>query len=89
MSEDVPDDLDELRALVADLDESAAALRAYGEANDVPAIERGAKRVQGTLDSVKQNVPGALVRDGADGAGGAGDSTDSDGESAEEGESGR
>lgn len=58
-------DLDELRALVADLDEAAAALRAYGEANDVPAIERGAKRVEGTLGSVKQNVPGALARDGA------------------------
>ncbi|GGN10549.1 hypothetical protein [Halarchaeum nitratireducens] len=85
MSEDAPDDLDELRALVADLDASAAALRAYGEANDVPAIERGAKRVQGTLDSVKQNVPGALVRDGA----GGDDDADPNGESGEGHEPGR
>ncbi|GAD53849.1 hypothetical protein MBEHAL_2609 [Halarchaeum acidiphilum MH1-52-1] len=70
MSEDARDhDFDELRALVADLDEAAAALRAYGEANDIPAIERNAKRVQGTVGTVKQNVPGGIARDGRERAG--------------------
>lgn len=56
-------DLDELRALVDDVDDAIAALREYGDDHDIPAIERDAKRMQGTLSTVRQNVPGGLTDD--------------------------
>ena len=54
-------DIEELHRLVADLDEATTALREYGDENDIPAIERNAKRIQGTVGIVRQNVPGGLV----------------------------
>ncbi|MFB6078886.1 MAG: hypothetical protein ABEJ80_07915 [Halarchaeum sp.] len=54
-------DIDELQRLVDDLEEATAALREYGDENDIPAIERNAKRIEGTVGIVKQNVPGGLT----------------------------
>jgi hypothetical protein len=51
-------DLDELRARVAALDAANEALRAYGEAHDLPVIERSATRIDGTIATLRQNVPG-------------------------------
>lgn len=52
-------DVEELRERVADLRDAAAALREYGEENDVPAVERNAKRVEGTVNVLEQHVPRA------------------------------
>lgn len=56
-------DYEELRRLVEELDAAATELREYGDDNDIPAIERSAKRIQGTVGIVRQNVPGGLVSD--------------------------
>ena len=62
-SADRPDaeiDLDELRELVAELSDANDAVRAYGEDHTIPAIERTAERIDGTIATLRQNVPGAL-----------------------------
>ncbi len=53
-------DLDELRELVAELAEANDAVREYGDEHGIPAIERTAKRIDGTIATLRQNVPGAL-----------------------------
>lgn len=61
-------DIDELRERVAALSEAAEALREYGDAHDIPAIERSAARVEGTVRVIESNVPGtgSRARDPAD-----------------------
>ena len=56
-------DADELARYVEELDAAATALREYGADHDLPAIERNAKRIQGTVAIIRQNVPGGLVED--------------------------
>jgi len=54
-------DVQELATYVDDLDAAATTLREYGIDHDLPAIERNAKRVQGTVEIIRQNVPGGLT----------------------------
>lgn len=64
-------DLAELRRRIDDLAEAAAAVRELGEANDVPAVERGAVRIEGTLAMLDAHVPPELVEgDGESGSAG-------------------
>lgn len=59
MSDSTPPDpdIEELRERVAALEAATAALREYGEDNDVPAVERNAARIEGTVSVIKRNVP--------------------------------
>ncbi|MFC6726453.1 hypothetical protein ACFQE1_19205 [Halobium palmae] len=59
-TDDETPDIDELRERVADLRDAAAALREYGEDNEIPAVERNAKRVEGTVSVLEQHVPEPL-----------------------------
>lgn len=54
-------DIEELQRMVADLEAGLDELRDYGEAHEIPAIERNATRMAGTLEMVKQNIPGGLA----------------------------
>ncbi|PSQ24615.1 hypothetical protein BRD01_03735 [Halobacteriales archaeon QS_8_65_32] len=54
-------DLDELREHLEALAAANAAIRAYGETHDVPVFEFSAKRIDGTIATLRQNVPGALT----------------------------
>lgn len=56
-------DIEELQALVNDLEASLDAVRTYGLEHEIPAIERNATRMHGTLETIKQNVPGTLESD--------------------------
>ena len=53
-------DLDELRRLVDELADANDAVGEYGDAHGIPAIERTAERIEGTIATLRQNVPGAL-----------------------------
>lgn len=53
--------IEELQELVDDLETALTNVRTYGAEQNIPAIERNAKRMEGTLDMVKQNVPGGLT----------------------------
>ena len=53
-------DLDELRELVEELADANDAVREYGDDHDIPAVERTAKRIDGTIATLRQNVPGTL-----------------------------
>lgn len=58
-----PEPLREMRALVDELAEDAAALQALGEEADVPAIERNAARLQGVIEQLDRNLPPELLED--------------------------
>lgn len=57
------DALEEMRELVDELAETTAALRALGDREDVPAVERNAARLQGVIEQLDRNLPPELVED--------------------------
>ena len=50
-------DLDELAALVDDLEEASTALIERGQEHDVPAIEHNAQRIRDVVHVLEQHVP--------------------------------
>ena len=50
-------DLDELAALVDDLEETSTALIERGQEYDVPAIEHNARRIRDVVHVLEQHVP--------------------------------
>jgi hypothetical protein len=50
---------DELERLLA----AAERLRELGEAADVPAVERNAKRIEGTAETLSDNLPPELTEE--------------------------
>ena len=61
-------DVEELRRRIDDLAAAAADVRRLGESNGVPAVERGAARIEGTIAMLDAHVPPELLADegGAD-----------------------
>lgn len=53
-------DLDDLADRIETLADAAADVREFGEANDIPAIEKNAERIEGVVAALRQNVPGGL-----------------------------
>lgn len=56
-------DHERVRELVAELESTVDELERYGAEHEIPAIERTAQRIAGTVDVLKQNVPGMLTRE--------------------------
>ncbi|ELY42237.1 hypothetical protein [Natronorubrum tibetense] len=56
-------DLDELAALVDDLEEASTALIERGQEHDVPAIEHNAQRISEVVRVLEQHVPEQKVDD--------------------------
>ena len=61
-----PEDLAEIRARIETIAEETAALRDAGAEHDIPAVERTAKRLQGTLSTLEANVPPEVVEEAED-----------------------
>lgn len=62
-TDDSDPDVEALLERVEDLEAAVAALREFGDEHDIPAIERNAKRIEGSTEAIRQNVPGGLTRD--------------------------
>lgn len=60
MTDDV-EDLADARERIEQLRDAAAALEAFGEREDVPAIERNAARIDDVAAMLAMNVPPELV----------------------------
>lgn len=58
-SDGVP--LAELAERIERLAETTEELRELGEEHEIPAVERNAKRIQGVLHVLEQNVPRDLI----------------------------
>ena len=50
-------DIREMRRRIDEIAEAARELRELGEETDVPAVERTAERIEGTLAPLDANVP--------------------------------
>lgn len=57
------DDVREIRERIDDLNETLAELQRLGEEHDVPAVERIATRMDGTLTTLDAHVPPELVEE--------------------------
>ncbi|MGQ4557149.1 hypothetical protein [Halobellus sp. GM3] len=54
-------DYETIAALIDDLDAASAELRERAAEDDIPAVERNAKRVAAAVGVLRQNVPPELV----------------------------
>lgn len=57
------DDIREMRERIEELSDTLDELQELGEENDIPAVERIAKRMDGTLTTLDSHVPPELVED--------------------------
>ena len=57
------DTLSEIVAEIERLTDAAARLQELGEAADLPAVERNAKRVEGVASTLSDNVPPELLEE--------------------------
>jgi hypothetical protein len=57
------DDIREMRERIDDIAEATERLQELGEENDVPAVERIATRIEGTLTTLDNQVPPELTDD--------------------------
>lgn len=57
------DDIREIRERIDELGETLDELQELGEENDIPAVERIATRMAGTLTTLDSHVPRELVDD--------------------------
>lgn len=53
-------DIEQMRRRIDDIVEATQKLRELGEENDVPAVERTAKRLEGTVTQLETHVPPEL-----------------------------
>lgn len=58
---DAPEDAAAARERLEELQEAAAALRAYGEDAGIPAVEHGAARIEDDATTLAANLPPELV----------------------------
>lgn len=49
--------LEDIHAHVEDLTEAVEALRRLGDEEDIPAVERNAKRIEAAVDILDRNLP--------------------------------
>lgn len=55
------DDVQEIRERIDEIAEAAERLQELGDRQNVPAVERTAKRIEGTLTTLDNNVPPELT----------------------------
>lgn len=53
----------EMAAEIEKLNDAVARLRELGEEGDLPAIERNAKRIEGTAETLSDNLPPELTEE--------------------------
>ena len=58
-----PDVYGEIEAEIERLNDAVARLRALGEEVGIPAIERNAKRIEGTAETLSANLPPELTEE--------------------------